>query len=126
LRLAAKVDAAVATVVDAGFGSEVKVLVIVAFGVEMPHISAADQQAVLRLPAGLVLGQRLPAGQVLAVEQLYHPRSALSRRRSIWECWFPGQDLERVQEQLRVCRVNEVPSAPSIQLAQTVVNQVFP
>src|SRR5437868_3695724 len=70
--LGAEILAAVALVVDLGLDAEAEVDVVAAFAEEMAGRAGADDVAVLDFPFRLVVGMRLPAGEVLAVEKL-HP-----------------------------------------------------
>src|SRR5262249_6411180 len=71
--LGAEILPAVALVADLGLDAIVEVLVVVALAEQVAGLLAAgDEDAFLDAPLAGVLGMRLPAVQVLAVEEL-HP-----------------------------------------------------
>lgn len=68
--LHAEVLAAVALVADLGFNAINKIGKVVAFGEEVAGGAGALDGAVFHFPLRLVVGVGLPAGQILAIEQL--------------------------------------------------------
>src|SRR5262249_26318464 len=68
--LRAEILTTVAVIVDLGFHSVAKILVIAALAEEMTLWSGAEENAVFNFPFSLVIRMRFPTRQILAVEEL--------------------------------------------------------
>ena len=68
-----KVYAAVAAIVDAGLDTEMEILEIVAFGIEVADADRTDQDAILDLPVPRLRGMRPPAVRSLPLNRETNP-----------------------------------------------------